>query len=58
MPLCNESLISEALLIFIWKKNIDSKKKNYFNIVMSDMIEIFIYKKISIYNRFQIKFYK
>lgn len=25
---------------------------------MSDMIENFVYKKISIYNRFEIKFYK
>lgn len=56
MPSCNESLISEALLVFKLKKNIDSNK--YFNNVMSDMIENFVYKKISIYNRFEIKFYK
>lgn len=36
--------------------NIDSNK--YFNNVMNDMIENFVYKKISIYNRFEIKFYK
>lgn len=42
--------------IQIGKKNIDSNK--YFNNVMNDMIENFVYKKISIYNRFEIKFYK
>lgn len=41
MPSSNASLISEALLMFIGKKNIVSNI--YFINVMSDMSEIYIY---------------